>query len=336
MTRVEAREIAMHLVFSLSFGNAEAGEVLDRDLTEERFQQLKEESPLYAQFPSRRQEAYIRRVVNGVFLHGPELDGYISKYARGWAFSRIPRMAAAILRTSMYEILYMDEIPNAAAINSAVEIAKKYEDPKVVSFINGILGSFSRAEFPNTPARPEKQEPDRKKGPRGKAEKSGQARVGQVSAEQAPVPPAGEASPGCAVQSEKGMQTASRPEGEDVSPVPEGLTVPSGAEQRAATPEGESDFSAGEGEIPVPPEKDPGLAVPAGGPQGSEGGPAAVGEEDGSPLPAQEVPASQAGEGPAPEAAADVSPGEEGEFVSSGAEGPVSAPAAGEMEERPE
>ena len=36
----------------------------------------------------------------------------------------------------------------AAAINDAVEIAKKYEDEKVVSFINGILGAFVRAEFP--------------------------------------------------------------------------------------------------------------------------------------------------------------------------------------------
>ena len=52
------------------------------------------------------------------------------------------------MRVAMYEILYMPEIPAAAAINDAVEIAKKYEDEKVVSFINGILGAFVRAEFP--------------------------------------------------------------------------------------------------------------------------------------------------------------------------------------------
>ena len=147
----------MQLVFSLSFGNAEAGEVLERNLTEERFQTLKEESPLYANFPNRKQEAYIRELVQGVFLHGPELDQYIGSYARGWSFARIPRMAAAIMRTCMYELLYMPDIPNAAAINSAVNIAKKYEDPKVVSFINGILGSFARKEFADTPPRPEKK-----------------------------------------------------------------------------------------------------------------------------------------------------------------------------------
>ena len=65
----------------------------------------------------------------------------------GWSFARIPRMAAAVMRTAMYEVLYMPAIPNSAAINEAVEIAKNYEPAEVVSFINGILGSFVRAEF---------------------------------------------------------------------------------------------------------------------------------------------------------------------------------------------
>ena len=64
----------------------------------------------------------------------------------GWKFERIPLVASAIMRVAMYEILYMPEIPNAAAINEALEIAKKYEDEKVVSFMNGILGSFVRQE----------------------------------------------------------------------------------------------------------------------------------------------------------------------------------------------
>jgi len=95
--------------------------------------------------------------VRGTFAHGPELDDYISRYAVGWNFERIPRMAAAIMRTAMYEVLYMPDIPNAAAINSAVDIAKNYETPQVVSFVNGILGSFVRAEFQDTPPKPVKE-----------------------------------------------------------------------------------------------------------------------------------------------------------------------------------
>ena len=156
MTRTNAREIAVQMVFSLSFGGVTAQEVLDSQLTAERFQELAEESPLYAQFPNEKQERYIRELVEGVYAHGPELDGYISQYAVGWSFARIPRMASSIMRTAMYEMLYMPDVPNAAAINEAVEIAKNYETPEVVSFLNGILGSFARAEFADTPPKPEK------------------------------------------------------------------------------------------------------------------------------------------------------------------------------------
>ena len=73
---------------------------------------------------------------------------------------RSPRMAAAVMRTAMYEVLYMPDIPNAAAINEAVEIAKRYEPADVVSFVNGILGTFVRTEFEDTPPRPEKKAPE--------------------------------------------------------------------------------------------------------------------------------------------------------------------------------
>ena len=147
MTRSSAREIAVHIIFSLGFDTRSAQEVLDAELTKERFQELSEELPLYEQFPNEKQERYIRDLVQGVFAHGPELDDCIGRYSVGWAFARIPRMAAAIMRTAMYEVLYMPEIPNAAAINEAVEIAKKYETPETVKFINGILGSFVRQEI---------------------------------------------------------------------------------------------------------------------------------------------------------------------------------------------
>ena len=160
MTRGVAREIAVHMIFSLSFGALSGQEVLDSQLTQERFQELAEELPLYVQFPNEKQEQYIRQLVQGGFAHGPELDDFIGRYSVGWSFARIPRMAAAIMRTAMYEVLYMPDIPNAAAINEAVEIAKKYEPAEVVSFVNGILGTFVRAEFEDTPPKPEKKAPE--------------------------------------------------------------------------------------------------------------------------------------------------------------------------------
>ncbi len=122
-------------------------ELLDRRLTAASFAELAEEDAVYRQVPNAKQADYIRRLVRGVDEHGAELDGYIEKYAKGWKFSRIPLVASAIMRVAMYEVLYMPDVPNSAAINEAVEIAKKYETPETVKFINGILGSFSRQEL---------------------------------------------------------------------------------------------------------------------------------------------------------------------------------------------
>ena len=142
MVRNTAREIAIHLSYELNFSGRTPEELLDQRLTAEAFAGLAEE-----EVPNAKQAEYIRRLVRGVGEHGAELDGYIEKYAKGWKFSRIPLVASAIMRVAMYEVLYMPDIPNAAAINEAVEIAKKYETPETVKFINGILGSFVRQEI---------------------------------------------------------------------------------------------------------------------------------------------------------------------------------------------
>lgn len=149
MTRTNAREIAIHFSFALSFSDRSADELLEQQMNRDVFARLRAEDPLYEEFPNERQLQYITALVKGVYAHAPELDDYIARYSVGWSFSRISRISAAIMRVAMYEILYMPEIPNSAAINDAVEIAKGYEEPRVVSFINGILGSFVRTEFPD-------------------------------------------------------------------------------------------------------------------------------------------------------------------------------------------
>jgi N utilization substance protein B len=158
MTRSAAREIAVHLSYELGFTALPVGALHDERLTPEVFESFAQEDELYAEFPDAAQEAYIRKAVSGVGEHGAELDGYIQRHAVGWSFSRISRTAAAVMRVAMFEILYMPEIPHGAAINEAVEIAKHYEEPETVKFVNGILGSFVRAEFPDASPKPERQE----------------------------------------------------------------------------------------------------------------------------------------------------------------------------------
>lgn len=103
---------------------------------------------MYQDYPNDKQMQYIREVVRGVAEHGPELDQYIAQYSKNWNFARIPLTAAAIMRVAMYEILYMPEIPAAAAINDAVEIAKKYEDEKSSLIHQRDLGGFCTGGIP--------------------------------------------------------------------------------------------------------------------------------------------------------------------------------------------
>lgn len=146
MTRSNARELAVHLVFELGFSGRNADELLEEALTRSAFERVSQEEPLYAQFPNVGQRAYITALVRGVFEHSCELDDAISRYSIGWRLSRLPRIVVAVLKVCMYEIRYMGDVPNAAAINEAVELTKKYEEEELAGFVNGILGSFVRAE----------------------------------------------------------------------------------------------------------------------------------------------------------------------------------------------
>lgn len=147
MKRSTAREIAIHISFGTEVNRRPVSELLDDFFDKEHYATLADEADIYSEYPNSKQMAYIRRLARGVAEHSAELDGYIDKYSKDWSISRISRVAVAIMRVAMFEILYMQEIPNRVAINEAVELAKKYEDAETVSFINGILGTFVKKEL---------------------------------------------------------------------------------------------------------------------------------------------------------------------------------------------
>lgn len=162
MTRSNAREIAVHLLYAMDYSGSAPDELMALSFEKEYYAQLASESDVYAERPNLKQRDYIRAVLMGVQAHREELDGYISQFSVGWDISRISRLAKCIMRVAMFESLYLDDVPTGVAMNEAVKLARKYEDDSVVPFINGILGSFSRRE--DTSAQPEEaaepQEPD--------------------------------------------------------------------------------------------------------------------------------------------------------------------------------
>ena len=144
MTRTTAREIAIQLGFAVSATGEEPHEIIDRFFEEEHYKSLAQEDALYEQLPDDRQMEYITRLVTLIDAHRDEIDEQIRTYARGWKPERISKTALAVLRCALCEILYMEDIPDSAAINEAVELAKGYDEPDTVAFINGVLGGFMR------------------------------------------------------------------------------------------------------------------------------------------------------------------------------------------------
>lgn len=144
MTRTTAREIAIQLGFAAAAAGETPQDSLDRFFEPEHYSSLAQEDELYAQFPDEKQMDYITRLVTLIDEHREEIDEQIRRYARGWKLERISRTALAVLRAALCEIMFMDDIPDAAAINEAVELAKGYDEPDTVAFINGVLGAYMR------------------------------------------------------------------------------------------------------------------------------------------------------------------------------------------------
>ncbi|MBC7087255.1 MAG: transcription antitermination factor NusB [Tissierellales bacterium] len=88
---------------------------------------------------------YLEESAYGIIDNLDTIDKSIEEYTEGWSIERLPRVDLAILRVAFYEIVYRDDIPTEVAINEAIEIAKKYSAPDAFKYINGVLGSFVRA-----------------------------------------------------------------------------------------------------------------------------------------------------------------------------------------------
>ena len=88
---------------------------------------------------------YAKRLYSGVIEEMDKLNEIIASYSKGWKVHRLPEVTGTVLRIGVYEMKYVDEVPNSIAINEAVEIAKKYGSGDDASFVNGILGSLARS-----------------------------------------------------------------------------------------------------------------------------------------------------------------------------------------------
>ncbi|MDO4380008.1 MAG: transcription antitermination factor NusB [Clostridia bacterium] len=130
MTRHEAREVAFIITFEKSFlKDSSISEVIESAEESEFFEV----------------NNYVIRTTKGVFENLEAIDKTIEENLVGWSAKRISRVAAAIMRVAVFELLFGgEEVPVGVAINEAVEIAKKYASPEDASYINGVLGAIAK------------------------------------------------------------------------------------------------------------------------------------------------------------------------------------------------
>ncbi len=89
-------------------------------------------------------DEYLKTVFFGVLSEKETLDADIAATAKGWKLSRISKVVMNIMRISVYEMTYMNDVPFAVSINEAVELSKKYDDEKAPKFVNGVLNTVAK------------------------------------------------------------------------------------------------------------------------------------------------------------------------------------------------
>ena len=145
MTRGDARELAVHLIYAREFTGEEPEQVIAQRLQKDYYALLSAENQVYEERPSRQQRSYIDTVVSGVANRADELNSEIQQHSIGWDITRISRLDRTIMQLAIFEIRYVDDVPTGVAISEAVRIAKTYTGDEAGAFVNGILGSVARS-----------------------------------------------------------------------------------------------------------------------------------------------------------------------------------------------
>lgn len=87
---------------------------------------------------------YTRELLTGVVEHRSRIDELIVTYSHGWDFDRMPVIDRNILRLSLFELLWGRDIPEAVAIDEALELAKTLSTEESSSYIHGVLATISK------------------------------------------------------------------------------------------------------------------------------------------------------------------------------------------------
>ncbi|HLU41073.1 MAG TPA: transcription antitermination factor NusB [Microthrixaceae bacterium] len=129
--RHEARERAVHLLYEAGIKGLTVDEVLAAQVL----------AP----------DPYTTDLVRGVAAHREELDELIAGLAKGWTLERMPQLDLVVMRVGCFELAHRPDVPRAAVLSEAVELASRYGTDDSPRFVNGVLSAAADRLRPDEP-----------------------------------------------------------------------------------------------------------------------------------------------------------------------------------------
>ncbi|HZG73655.1 MAG TPA: transcription antitermination factor NusB [Chondromyces sp.] len=127
MKRRTAREKSLQALYQMDMSGAEPMEAIENV--------LEGTSP----------DDYLQACVTGTAEHLQEIDEIIKKHLEKWSFDRLAKVDRNILRLAVYEMMYVDDVPQNVAINEAIELSKLFSEERSGKFINGVLSRIKES-----------------------------------------------------------------------------------------------------------------------------------------------------------------------------------------------
>lgn len=138
ITRHDIRQMALQALFPLDFNQDLSKQDAIRHAIElEHHEIIDEDQENFV-------PEYLDLLVGGVVDHKAQLDEMIQSHLKkGWNIRRLSKMDVTILRIALYEMLFVDDVPNKVALNEAIELAKTFSDDQSRKFVNGVLSTIN-------------------------------------------------------------------------------------------------------------------------------------------------------------------------------------------------
>jgi len=89
---------------------------------------------------------YTGVLVRGVVDNQARIDELLAEYSQGWTLQRMPAVDRNVLRLGVFELLYVDDVPDAVAVSEAISLVRDLSTDESPTFVNGILGAIEKSK----------------------------------------------------------------------------------------------------------------------------------------------------------------------------------------------